>query len=116
MRLNTTALKDAGREYIAVTLVHEFVHAYMSTFQANGARQMGPLQQHDAMVSYIDPMARFLNTRYNVPMDEAIALSWGGLEETNGYISLSDEEKNRIVAINNAYKNGTKGRFKCPKE
>lgn len=66
------------------------------------------------MVAYIQPMADFLNTRYSVPMNEAVALSWGGLGETNAWLALSQDDKNNIVAINQAYKNGVKGAFKCP--
>ncbi len=114
--MNTTDLKNAGREYIAATLIHECVHAYMATFQANGARPMGPLQQHEAMVVYIQPMAGFLNSRNNVPMDDAIALAWGGLHETNAWKSdLSEEYRQYVIKINQDYKNG-KGNFKCPKE
>ncbi len=76
--LNRTVLKNASQEYIAATILHEAVHAYMYEQGNLGA------MQHEAMyIGYAQTIASTLKAMYpNLTENEAWGLSVGGLEKT----------------------------------
>ncbi|MEA5406089.1 hypothetical protein VB776_24330 [Arcicella sp. DC2W] len=99
--LNNEALKGASKEYIAVTMMHEIIHAQLS---AQG--KMGNLLNHIEMAnSYINPMARALMFIYLLNETDAKALAWGGLHETTAWNQLTESERTNITLINSKYKN-----------
>lgn len=80
---------------------------YVTSLTGEGA----DLAEHIQMAnSYVDAIARALQeyqTGVKVPDNEQPQqiykdLAWGGLGETPAYNALSTEEKNRIIAVNNA--------------
>ncbi|CCG98749.1 hypothetical protein FAES_0738 [Fibrella aestuarina BUZ 2] len=123
--LSTPNLAEAGREYIAAVLIHEFVHAYMSTFLINGQIDdiSSPKVQHETMVKYVSAMTDYLEARYNVPLSAARAIVWSGLQGSkywtgeNGQNPLfTEDQKREILTISEAWRTGKAGRYKCPRE
>jgi hypothetical protein len=107
--LNDDALKNASMEYVAATILHETLHAYFRAEQGNTLE----IADHEEMSKkYIEPMAKMLNLTYLMPLDEARALAWGGLGDTQAWKTMiANDIKNgtgitqNIVNINNRYKN-----------
>lgn len=104
-------LASGSREYIAATIIHEVVHSYL-TF--NGV--LGELNQYTEQATrYAYALQHDLLAMFpGMDPDDAIALSWGGLQQTQGWqdILQKDPKKaNDILLINGEYKNanGTKG-------
>jgi len=111
IKLNANTLSTASKEYIAATIMHEVIHAYLTLYGTNGS-----LNQHtDMATNYLSIMAIDLKLLYpGITEEDATALSWGGLGETQLWKDLvrdHPDQANKIVDINNQYKNatGTKG-------
>jgi len=109
--LNANTMPKASQEFIAATVIHEILHAYM-TFSG----KLGEFNQHTDMANnYIFTMQKDLKAMFPAMTDEdAEALSWGGLGDTQAWADLLKNNPtlaNSIVNINNQYKNatGTKG-------
>lgn len=108
IKLNSTALADATKEYISATIYHEIVHAYL---RATG--MMSRLQQEDAIAyDYVTCLIAALQETFpSMSLDSATALSWGGLEGTPTYNNtLTDTQKTNYLLENNyqhAGQNGT---------
>jgi len=132
VKLNQDFMVSATKLGIASTIMHELIHAYFLSLvddnyetgnldlqnfpdlwnyyvelQGSGAN----LAQHNQMAnSFVDSIARALQElNTGIPVPEIIQpdqvykdLAWGGLHETLAYENLSAEEKNRIIAVNNA--------------
>ncbi len=104
--LNPAALGDASSEYVAATLIHEILHAYLGAeLQINTG---GQIQHNEMAGKYIDCMVNILRRFYpNLSSQDAIALSWGGLYQTAAWSSnlLSQSQKDNILLINKQHKN-----------
>lgn len=105
--LNGNTMPKASAEYIAATIIHEVLHAYM-TFSG----KLGEFNQHTTMANdYIYTMQKDLQKMFpNMSDNDAIALSWGGLGDTQAWKDMlnNDPDKaNTIVDINKQYKNAT---------
>ncbi|GAA0537044.1 hypothetical protein GCM10009415_18570 [Chitinophaga japonensis] len=114
--LNSTGLANASKEYIAVTMLHECLHAYFNV------KNKWPLEdanyvQHQAMAGmYVEVMADALQQTYpTISRSDAIDLAWGGLDKSLAWkniVTSNPSEANRILLKNQAYKNGSSG-TKC---
>lgn len=102
---NENTLPSRSQEYIMSTVYHELLHAILFS------NYITPDQQHTEMASqYISILSAALLEHFpNLSMNEAIHLSWGGLQETEAWTNLSDTEKNSIIATNIAHKLGQAG-------
>lgn len=114
-----------SQDYIAATLIHECVHAYITYQRANfgsdtsGFQTLFPIYwdfrgndaQHNEMAgNYVDMMKRFLKgINPNLQDDVASALAWGGLEGTAIYKAKSQSEKDVIQNLNYRANHPTQG-------
>lgn len=130
-----TILTNSSQEYKAITMIHEMLHAYISTITTyhifnpsfsspNWIRiqdlrnqgYVGEALSHELMARYfIDDMVSSLQQLFpGMDTERATALAWGGLGQTSLWVAKSDTEKNDIVAINNQEKynqSGSTGTF-----
>ncbi|MET3878086.1 hypothetical protein [Chitinophaga sp. OAE865] len=107
--LNTNELKNASKEYIAITILHEVVHGF---FKAENKNPL--IDDHNEMGSfYIQYMAEALKELYpTISHDDAIALSWGGIQESYGWSELVRKTPAAAISIadtNKKYKTGISG-------
>ncbi len=87
IHLNKDVLSTSSQEYIAATIMHEALHAYMD-YQGIDIGD----EQHKAMAAkYINTMATDLKNMFpTLTNDAAYALAWGGLENTSTYKNPGD--------------------------
>jgi hypothetical protein len=107
--LNNAQLSDASKEYIAITILHEVVHAWINYKFPVPVQNA---QQHYLMAeSYRFNMLRnaLLEMYPNLSLEDATDLTWGGLYDTIQFSNLPLSERQRIIQKNSAYKNGTLG-------
>ncbi len=106
--LNINILSNAAKEYIAATMFHESIHAYLA---ANS--RMSDLDHQVMAELYISKMVNGIQELYpSISSRDAEALAWGGLQETPAWTSLQSSnpmEANRILQINTNYRNGNLG-------
>ena len=107
-------MENASQEYIAATIMHELIHAYMGAY-------MGIVRnndtQHPLMVGTyaVQHMAGSLESLFpGLSHEHAMAMAWQGLDTTPTWIlSMSMGEKFVIQNINDQYKNHALG-TPCP--
>jgi hypothetical protein len=62
------------------------------------------------ITQYIDSFTTALHKMYpSVTPDDLLALSYGGLQETNDFLSLPINDQNRYLNLNTNYKTGVDG-------
>lgn len=106
-------LNGASREYIAITIFHEVLHAWIDYFSPS---QNTALANHELMATqqYINKMADALQELYpNIPRQDALDMAWGGLSATSAWAALSQADKDRINQTNIDYRTLMKG-TPCP--
>lgn len=103
--LNANTLPTRSQEYIMSTIYHEILHAVMVY---NNIEQD---QEHQNMATdYIERLSRALREHFpGLTPAQANDLSWGGLQKTNAWNALSNNEKNRITNLNIQHQNGSAG-------
>ncbi|QIP12579.1 hypothetical protein G8759_08065 [Spirosoma aureum] len=110
----STALASSSKEYIAATIIHEMLHVYLP---ANDGET-----DHEIMAEkYVKPMAFTLKAAgYALTYDDAIDLSWGGLQKTKAWKQLVDIDRvsgtnvtDKILQTNVNYKNNTGYGARC---
>ncbi len=104
---NNGQLGNASKEYIAATILHEVVHAWIDY---KFPTPIDNAHQHSLMAgsNRFNLMRSALLEMYpNLPPQDATDLTWGGLYNTIEYVNLSPTEKNRIEQTNSDYKNRT---------
>ncbi|MFE7086216.1 hypothetical protein ACFU8T_09585 [Sphingobacterium spiritivorum] len=93
IELNVNTLPNASQEYIALTTLHESIHAYLYT---KGYFNQA-ISQHDVMwSSYIDVMAGYLNRNYGTDINVARTLATDGLYGTFGS-KITDEVYKKLL-------------------
>jgi hypothetical protein len=104
-------LSNASQEYVAATLFHEVIHAYLdyNKIDINSGNA-----QHESMANeYVHAMQLALMSRYpTMPSADAYALAWGGLQGTNAWETLragNPAQAQSILVTNFTYKYGKKG-------
>jgi len=110
INLNKNILPNASNEYTLATIYHEMLHAFLSSKLTRGTDgQFQNLTQHTQMANeYVTLISGALHIAYpNISNQEAWALSWGGLQETPFYISLTQAQKDTIVEINSRHRSNT---------
>ncbi len=104
----------ASQEYVAATMFHEILHAY---FGANNYNPLIGVGHNDMGMLYVQIMADALVEVYpNLPKGDAIALAWGGVQESYAWLNIasaSPATANAIGVTNQDYRKGTKGSV-CP--
>jgi len=109
IRLNKNTLPTFSKEYILSTIYHEILHAYLYSKLTKGAdgKYNISTQHEDMATQYVILMIGALKIAYpSISDQEAWALSWGGLEETNLYDQkLSQDQKSIIAEINRKHTN-----------
>lgn len=119
--LNQNTLAHASQELIVATLYHEMIHAMMDANKLihNDMLSWNEAFQHQAMAaSYVGKMKTALQETFpGMSSDDAIALSWEGLQSTlawQGFAGVAPAEANNILLRGDAYdENHTKG-TRCP--
>lgn len=105
--LNSTTLPNSSAEFIAVTILHEVLHAYFA--------QVGIAFDHDVMVrEYIPWFTSSLHSLYpTIPDTDLVALAYGGLMDNATFVNSPEYAmKNIYGSINDNYKGGRLG-SKC---
>lgn len=118
VRLNPKMLTSATKDFIAATIVHETVHAYINykrqtldpaTFKQQFpiyAEYIGNNAAHNEMaVNYVSIMAEMLMARNSrLTRSTAEALSWGGLQKTTAWPNYDNQAY--VLEINAEGKGG----------
>ena len=108
IRLNFAALDNASQEFVTATIYHEIIHAFM---RSNGTSDSS---QHELMATdWRDDISNQLQLDYpNLSKEDADALAWGGLVETNQWQTMYNNDINNntsitgdIAAVNTNHKN-----------
>lgn len=108
-----TSLNASTKEYIAATIIHEALHAFITLSETTNGSNNTNSHELLALSANFEKMVLALKEMYpNLSDSDARDLTWGGLGATQGYSQLSQSDKNRISTTNNSFKNGTKG-TKC---
>ncbi|WP_147368083.1 hypothetical protein [Fibrisoma montanum] len=109
--LNSAALANASREYIAVVLMHEILH-----IQLGGTNE----EDHNEMAAnHVSAMANsLLHAGFIMSESDRIALSWGGLGDTAIWQSMIQNDvangtsvTGNIVETDRQYRHGEKGQY-----
>lgn len=106
IRMNTN-LATGSKEYVAATIMHEALHAYLDFSQTI-------INQHiDIATNYINSMQQQLLNMFpsTLTPDDAFALAWGGLKDdaVTLYSRLSTAQKDNITIANKNFKSGAMG-------
>lgn len=119
INLNTRLLQNATKELIASTILHETMHAIFTIRKMNDNSfthlSYNEWFQHQMMATaYIDDMSNGLREMFpNLPLEDAKALSWEGLQKTQAWTDLlakNPSEANDIALKGDEYEAGhTKG-------
>jgi hypothetical protein len=89
--LNTEMLRDASKELIALTILHEMLHVYISQSE---------LEDHNITAAkYINPMADYIHALYGLDLEVAKSLVWAGLQDTPAWEQRTEQQQ--YQSINN---------------
>jgi len=106
---NPLSLPHASKEYVAVTILHEAIHAWIDM---DTKRPVSNNISHEQMASTakIKLLADALTEMYpTISVQDATDLAWGGLQFTNAWTALAQTDKDRIIQTNSDYKILAKG-------
>ncbi|WP_158798771.1 hypothetical protein [Pedobacter sp. L105] len=77
--LNASYLDSTSVQSVAATLIHEFVHSYI-TYKNDPILT----SSHDVIAAkYVDPMAVFFQAKFKMPALDAYALAWSGIPDSD---------------------------------
>lgn len=103
--LNGNTLPGASQEYIIATIYHEVLHALMRYYGGSMS-----IDHDDMAATFIPALTQALMEHFpNLSLQDATDLSWGGLEGTEAYEKLSQDDKDRIKRVNEKHKKGRSG-------
>lgn len=111
--LNANTLPVAAKEYIAGTIYHEIIHAYL-----NYTGQSGNMNNHTQMtLDYMNAIKSTLQYYYpGLSSTAAEAIAWVGLDATTAWAALQTNDPtkyNQIISLQDSYRAGTSG-TPCP--
>lgn len=109
IRFNNSQLANASQEYIAITILHEAIHAWIDY---KFPSPIDNAHQHSLMAgtNRFNLMRSALMEMYPLmSMADATDLTWGGLHNTIEFSNLIPAEKARIIQTNLDYKSHAKG-------
>jgi hypothetical protein len=109
--VSNSMLATASSEYVAATLYHEFIHAYLDFL---GINLNSADAQHESMANmWVGQMQSALMNQFpTLSSADAYALAWGGLYGTGAFQTLKTNNPSlaaSIVNVNYIYKYGGKG-------
>jgi predicted SprT family Zn-dependent metalloprotease len=98
INLNYAALDNASNEYVAATIYHEIIHV---TLQLQGISNS---DQHDVMAQeWRDDISNQLQADFpNLTKEDADALAWGGLGETEAFQAMIEKDTRNNTGITGA--------------
>jgi hypothetical protein len=117
--LNEKILTNSSQEFIALTILHEGVHAFFNRYQFLYGN---PLGQHMFMsTNYVDYLRTSLQSVYNISNDNANSIILGEFADISttypvdfaNLMSKYNLTSTQLLSALNGYKNGTLG-IKCP--
>lgn len=80
INFNASYFSDISKEAVITRLAHEAVHAYL-LHTNNTYRNLPKTEQHNYMFeNYIEDMASYLISKYDLSDEEAFGLAWSGTE------------------------------------
>lgn len=106
--LNDIQLQHASKEYIAVTILHEVIHAWI---EFKYPAPLDNAQQHELIASSnrFNMIRDALMAMFpSLGIDDATDLTWGGLGHTIAFTNKNQAEKERINNKNLDYKDQTR--------
>lgn len=95
IRISETLFSSMAKEGLAAALIHEVLHGYMNHQQISYNDQFA---QHTIISEkYIQTLTEFLVSKYAIPIVDATALAWHGIEGTKLFqdtetFKIGDEE------------------------
>jgi hypothetical protein len=109
--LSTSQMENSSKEFIAATIYHELLHAYLRTEQGLTSQSL----QHNVMAEkYVSSLASTLQILFpSLSSNHASNLAWGGLTAFFPYQSFAGTVTQNLINLDNAYfQSGTYG-TKC---
>ncbi len=86
--ISSNTLLPSTEENAAAVIIHEVVHAYLK--YTNPLNTWDKPMQHTIISDkYVMPMAYYLASLYSIPIKDATALAWSGLDNSAIYTDLS---------------------------
>lgn len=74
-------------EAVGTTLIHEFIHAYITYTQST------ILNNHNSLVQYyLDPMANYLQSAYGLTLEDAYSLVWSGVQDSPSWANKNMDD------------------------
>jgi hypothetical protein len=95
--LNTTVLKYASKELIALTIIHEMLHVYIGKDELTDHTKTSE--------KYVKPMADYLNAIFGINKGIAESMVWDGLGDTLAYGQRTEQENWNSQNYVRLYKN-----------
>ena len=116
IQLNANTLPNTSKEYALSTVYHEVLHAhFMKLYTINPVTGKWAINNsHAAMAdNYIALLTGALRLDFpSLSLQEAWALSWGGLEQTPFYLTkLNEPERTLIKQINQRHRRSSTNRL-----
>lgn len=106
LQLNLNTLPSAAKEFTAATIYHEVLHAYLRTTGLTGKLE------HESSIAnnYQSSIVAALQEAFpGLSYENANALAWGGLEETDAFNRLPQIQRQNFTEINNYFHAATPG-------
>lgn len=103
IKLNEAALDSASKEYVAATIFHEAVHAWIYFIYTDAPSEKA---QHDRLATFWfnDMRNALMELCPSLSLQDATDLTWGGLHKSAAYLNLDHFTKQRIANTNYNYK------------
>lgn len=80
-------MSGCSREFASSVVIHEFVHAYLHTFEDSILQS-----DHNTMSNkYIIPMASYLTQYFGMQIKDAYALAWSGIPDSKVFENAIDD-------------------------
>jgi hypothetical protein len=112
--LSTSQLANASQEYLVATIIHEMIHGFLYTHPPDPTAVDKNGRDHNQMAKdWVNTVSLVLNEYFpDLPYNDAVALSWGGLENTDAYKALPQNDRQSIENTNLYHRMGIQG-TKC---
>lgn len=83
IRIDNSVLSTISKEGVASLLVHELLHGYLSYRHIDYNKETA---QHSYIAAnYLSALSSFLQSKFGVPTNDAMALSWAGITDIDLY-------------------------------
>jgi hypothetical protein len=113
--LNVSYHANTSQENLITTLIHEIVHAYLGYTSNNFLKTE---TDHNVIADkYVGPMANYLHNSFGIPLKDAYALGWSGVQDSKVYKDAGDDTEFTMSDGNKITKAETRnlsGPYKLP--